>query len=81
MAATGEQMQLRPGRALAEGMARMFDFMGVLCDETPTSSVEEDMALAWSEVLGAMRPPPPVSSFSPRLESSAAPRVLRAVGR
>lgn len=81
MAATGEPTQLRPGRALAEGMARMFDFMGVLSDDSPTTCVEEDMALAWHDVLSAVRPPPPVGPVSPRSERRAAPWVLRPGGR
>jgi hypothetical protein len=55
----GERMQLRPGRALAEGMAHMFDFMGVLSHQRPNRSVEEDMALSWHEVPQRRRPPPP----------------------
>jgi hypothetical protein len=81
MAATGEPMQLRPGHALAEGMAHMFDFMGVLPHQSPTSSVDEDMALAWRDVLSVMRPPPQVDPSSPRSENSAAPRLLRHAGR
>ena len=77
----GERMQLRPGRALAEGMAKMFDFMGVLSHQRPNRSVEEDMALSWHEVLSVMRPPPPVGPFSLGSENSAAARVPRPVGR
>jgi hypothetical protein len=35
----------------------MFDFMGVLSKERPTRSVEEDLALAWRDVLSVVRPP------------------------
>jgi hypothetical protein len=77
----GERVQLRPGRALAEGVAHMFDFMGVLSQQSPTRSVEEEMALSWHEVLSVMRPPPPVGPFSLRSENSAAARVLRPVGK
>jgi hypothetical protein len=77
----GERMQLRPGRALAEGMAHMFDFMGVLSHQRPNRSVEEDMALSWHEVLSVMRPPPCGGPFSLGSENSAAARVPRPVGR
>jgi len=76
-----ERMQLRPGRALAEGMVHMFDFMGVLSHQRPNRSVEEDMALCWNEVLSVMRPPPSVGPFSLGSENSAAARVPRPVGR
>jgi hypothetical protein len=77
----GERMQLRPGRAMVEGMAHMFDFMGIHSHQSPTRSVEEDMALSWREVLSVMRPPPPVGPFSLRSENSEAARMLRPVGR
>jgi hypothetical protein len=57
MTGKGERVQLRPGRALVQGMPRMFDFMGVLSKERPTRSVEEDLALAWRDVLSVVRPP------------------------
>jgi hypothetical protein len=55
----GERVQLRPGHALVESVPRMLDFMGVLSHKTPTRSAEEDMALAWREVLSVVKPPPP----------------------
>jgi hypothetical protein len=55
----GERVQLRPGHALVQNMPRMLDFMGVLSHKTPTRSAEEDMALAWHEVLSVVKPPPP----------------------
>jgi len=55
----GERAQLRPARSLMQGVPRMLDFMGVLSQKTPTRSAEEDMALAWREVLSVVKPAPP----------------------
>jgi hypothetical protein len=81
MADLEERMQLRPGHALAEGMTRMFDFMGVLSHRRPNRSVEEDVALSWQEVLSVRMPPPPAGPFSLRSENSAAASVPRPAGR
>ena len=47
---------MRPGHALAEGLVRMFDIFGVLCDRRPRTA-EDDMARAWAEVLAVLQPP------------------------
>ena len=54
-----ERVQLRPGRALVHGVPHMFDFMRVLSPKMPARSAEEDMELAWREVLSVVKPPPP----------------------
>jgi hypothetical protein len=59
----------------------MFDFMGVLSQKRPARSVEEDMALAWREVLSVVKPPPPAGPVSLRSENSAAEKVLHPIGR
>ena len=55
----GERVQLRPGHALVQSVPRMRDLVSVLSHKTPTRSAEEDMALAWREVLSVEVPPPP----------------------
>ncbi len=75
-----ERVHLRPGRALVQGVPHMFDFMGVLSRNTRTRSAEEDMALAWREVLSVVKPPPPpAGSVSPRSRNSTPAKVLRPV--
>lgn len=46
-------VRLRPGRALAEGIARMIDFTGTLGPWTPGRTIEHDFNRAWATVLGA----------------------------
>lgn len=52
-----EPVQLRPGRAVVRGMARMLDFTGVLSRQARPRRAEEDMALAWRDVLSVVKPP------------------------
>lgn len=59
----GEPVHLRPGRALVQGLAHMFDFMPVDAQMPQTRSVEEDMALAWRDVLSVVKPPPAAGPF------------------
>jgi DNA-binding transcriptional MerR regulator len=53
----GQSEALRPARALLRGVATLLDFTGALARRSQTQSVDEDMAIAWQEVLGAARPP------------------------
>jgi hypothetical protein len=77
----GEHVPLRPGRALVQGVPHMFDFMGVLSQKRPARSVEEDMTLAWRDVLGVVKAPPPAGPFPLRGQDSAAASVLGSVSR
>jgi hypothetical protein len=45
------------------GLAHMFDFMPVDAQMPQTRSVEEDMALAWRDVLNVVKPPPAAGPF------------------
>jgi DNA-binding transcriptional MerR regulator len=54
----GQIKALHPARVLLRGAATMLDFAGVLAHRPQTQSVNDDLAIAWQEVLGVWRPPP-----------------------
>jgi DNA-binding transcriptional MerR regulator len=58
----GQIEGLRPARALLRGVATMLDFAGGLAHRSQTQSVDDDMAIAWQEVLGVGRPPQGIQS-------------------
>jgi DNA-binding transcriptional MerR regulator len=74
----GQIEALRPARALLRGVATMLDFTGALARRSQTQSVDEDMAIAWQEVLGAARPPASTpSDESGVLTAASSPEASR----
>jgi DNA-binding transcriptional MerR regulator len=59
---SGQVAPLRRGRALLYGVATMLDFTGALSRGPRTQSADEDMAVAWQEVLGVRSPSPGIQS-------------------